>query len=742
VGDRGPDQATPDIAAVIQEIVNQDGWASGNSLVLIISDDPANPSQGIRCAEAGPGDDAALLSIEFAEAAPPTPVVLESTIATETDDTEEDLNPSKLGEADEDSSDLEMPYEDTGMGDPQLIGLRYQVDIPMGATITAASVQFQVDELKDGSLPVNLIIEGELSPNAGEFVKGGPGTFDLSLRPRTTAVVQWSVPNWTAVGDRGPDQQTSDISAVIQEIVNQDGWASGNALVLIISDDPANPSTGNRCAEAGPGDDSALLHVEYLEPAPPAGANIIWVAITQDHDEDGVQDDLAWIDWLEAEGHTVDVRLDYWGQLDLEPNKVDELNAADLIIFSRTTSSGHHDEGDEPALWNSVTTPIMLMNAYLVRTNRWLWMNTGSVEDADDILMALDPTHPLFDGVNFEMGNMLIFLDNTVGNGQATFPVGTDVGNGTLIAQRLSADQAWIAEWPAGVEFYAGSGQIAGGRRMLFVAGAMEVDGPPPTTYGGWNLTAEGEKVFRNAINYLVPAAAPEGPSPLAHWKLDEGSGTIAADSSGNALDGTLMGDPMWVAGIIGGALDFDGDDYVDIGNPPILDFSTGDWTLSAWMNAAVAPSGDVTIVGKGGDHSSDALPGVRYQLMLDSSDYLHPVVDDDSSKYDPSGEIPLIDGQWHHVVMMRRNGTELRAYVDGVEDMGVTNHGESTIPAEYDLSGTSKFNAYIGAITHAGNSTPDTVVLEKLMLGMIDDVRIYDVALTEAEVAALASGQ
>ncbi|TKJ38869.1 MAG: hypothetical protein CEE38_04000 [Planctomycetes bacterium B3_Pla] len=189
--------------------------------------------------------------------------VIEVRIADEFDDTEEDIDPGKLGEGDADSSDLEMPYEDTGMGDPQLIGLRYQVDIPQGATINEAWVRFQVDELKDGSLPVNLIIEGELNPNPGQFVEGGAGTFDVSTRSRTAAQVQWSAANWENVGDQGPAQTTTNIASVIQEIVNQAGWASGNALVLIITDDPANPSEGNRVAEAGPGDDSALLHVDF-----------------------------------------------------------------------------------------------------------------------------------------------------------------------------------------------------------------------------------------------------------------------------------------------------------------------------------------------------------------------------------------------------------------------------------------------------------------------------------------------
>jgi hypothetical protein len=247
VGDRGPDQATPDIAAIIQEIVNQDGWESGNTLVLIISDDPANPSTGIRCAEAGPGDDSALLVIEIA-----TPVKFDFGIANDNDDVEEHGDWDAHAMESLTSSDLEMPYEDPGMGERQIIG------------------------------PVNLIIEGELAANAAGFTSAA---YSVTGRTRTTAQVQWSVPNWTNVGDRGPDQATANIAAIIQEIVNQDGWASGNALVLIISDDPANPSTGIRCAEAGPGDDSALLHIEAIidiatKPYPANGAEGVLIGST------------------------------------------------------------------------------------------------------------------------------------------------------------------------------------------------------------------------------------------------------------------------------------------------------------------------------------------------------------------------------------------------------------------------------------------------------------------------------
>ncbi|MCH7557696.1 MAG: discoidin domain-containing protein [Planctomycetes bacterium] len=179
-------------------------------------------------------------------------------IADGSDDAEEAV---AAGGMDLTSSDLELPYENTGQVDPQIIGVRFTgIPIPKGATITEAWVRFQVDETKGGTEAVNLIIKGELSPNPATFISSTAG--DISSRPTTTAQVQWSVPNWTTVGEQGPDQTTPSIASIIQEIVNQDGWAGG-AIVLIFSDDPTNPSVGIRTAEAGPGDDAALLHISY-----------------------------------------------------------------------------------------------------------------------------------------------------------------------------------------------------------------------------------------------------------------------------------------------------------------------------------------------------------------------------------------------------------------------------------------------------------------------------------------------
>ena len=74
--------------------------------------------------------------------------------------------------------------------------------------------------------------------------------------------MSWGPAPWPKGGEADIAQRTSDISAVIQEIVNQGGWVSGNALVLLVS------GSGKRVAESyrGDPDGAPLLHVEYVEP--------------------------------------------------------------------------------------------------------------------------------------------------------------------------------------------------------------------------------------------------------------------------------------------------------------------------------------------------------------------------------------------------------------------------------------------------------------------------------------------
>ena len=201
-------------------------------------------------------------------------IAINQRIANGNDDVEERIG-SNNGAMDVTSGDLEFPYEDTGQGDPQIVGLRFvNVGLPAGTDIIESYLEFEVDETKGGTEPVNVLIGGELTPDAAAF--SGTAS-DISNRGAwAEAVVPWSVPDWTATDVKF---QTPDISALIEELIGQEGWAAGNAMVLTVQDDPCNPSVGVRCAEAYDGEATAavLLHIAGVteaagNPSPANGA--------------------------------------------------------------------------------------------------------------------------------------------------------------------------------------------------------------------------------------------------------------------------------------------------------------------------------------------------------------------------------------------------------------------------------------------------------------------------------------
>ena len=191
--------------------------------------------------------------------------VWETRVSSGTDDAEQDVSG---GGMDPSSSDLEL-FNDGGL---QVIGLRFvDIPIPKGAIVDNAFVELTCDETKSGTQPVSVLIEGELNPNPPTFTDV---TNNISSRPTTIANVVWVPENWTEVGQK---DRTSNITSIIQELIDQADWAMGNALVLILRDDPDNPSEGIRCAESASDKANApLLHIEFrgkfaVEPIPADG---------------------------------------------------------------------------------------------------------------------------------------------------------------------------------------------------------------------------------------------------------------------------------------------------------------------------------------------------------------------------------------------------------------------------------------------------------------------------------------
>jgi len=178
---------------------------------------------------------------------------LEARISSSADDAEERASGSMKFT----SSDLELVDDGTKRPD-QTIGLRFNgLDIPQGAIITSAYVQFQVDETDTGT--TTLQIHGHDTDNALAFTSTNS---DVSSRQSTNATVAWSTDGWTTIGEAGAKQQTEDISAIIQEIVNQPGWTPNNSMALIIT------GSGERTAESfnGVAPPPPLLPIEHLPP--------------------------------------------------------------------------------------------------------------------------------------------------------------------------------------------------------------------------------------------------------------------------------------------------------------------------------------------------------------------------------------------------------------------------------------------------------------------------------------------
>ncbi len=183
-----------------------------------------------------------------------------------------DVEEGETGQMGLSSSDLEFGEFDTS-GTPdfgiQTIGLRFtDIDIPTGGavTITNARIQFTADNT--GSNPVQLTLYGENTGNASEYTLDD---FNVTSRVKTSTNVVWDVPAWLVRQEKGSNQKTVDISAIIQEILNRGDWVKGNAINIIMEHSGPSigvtSSSGGREAETfdgtGGGVDAPVLTIDW-----------------------------------------------------------------------------------------------------------------------------------------------------------------------------------------------------------------------------------------------------------------------------------------------------------------------------------------------------------------------------------------------------------------------------------------------------------------------------------------------
>ena len=204
----------------------------------------------------------------------------------------------------------------------------------------------------------------------------------------------------------------------------------------------------------------------------------------------------------------------------------------------------------------------------------------------------------------------------------------------------------------------------------------------------------------------------------VARWRLDEDSGSTAADSSGSGFSGTLVGNPKWQPsnGKVEGALQFDGHgDYVRIEHDSTFDFAD-EITVAAWVRIAAAPVDWAPIVTKG--NSAWRLTSYwaqnKFHFALTGVGFGLSWVD---------GKREVAAGEWHHVTGTY-DGANIRLYVDGEQDQTSSYRGRMT---------SNDFDVCIGA----NSEKPG-----RYWKGLIDDVRIYNYALSPQDIRAICDGE
>ena len=249
------------------------------------------------------------------------------------------------------------------------------------------------------------------------------------------------------------------------------------------------------------------------------------------------------------------------------------------------------------------------------------------------------------------------------------------------------------------------------------------------TTAGAYQTSSGG-----SVDGFVQKFSALPGSGPVGRWRLDEGSGTTALDSSGNGNDGTLVNGPSYLAGVSSTGLSFAGDsgEGVEIPDPTddLLDPGSGDFAVETWMRVSAAPANGIShpLVTKLDFQDDPSIDGFELAVYGDGgAGRLFFKIWDDAPGNQASGVWQAFDGsndwadgQWHHVVG-QLDGSDIELWVDGTMVTSST-HSAGTVIADNPLR--------FGVDQYAINDYD----------GDLDEISIYRSALSSTEIADAAA--
>ncbi|MCA9732818.1 MAG: T9SS type A sorting domain-containing protein [Deferribacteres bacterium] len=204
--------------------------------------------------------------------------------------------------------------------------------------------------------------------------------------------------------------------------------------------------------------------------------------------------------------------------------------------------------------------------------------------------------------------------------------------------------------------------------------------------------------------------------SLISYWPLDEGMDTLAADVTGNGNNGILQNGPQWVDGVFGNALSFDGvDDQVEITNS-ILNIDSNAVSVSLWVKLAILPPDLPGSFGPIFDSETD-----NYVIYEDrgNNELRFKVTTFNGAERPGIPGAELVKDEWMNVIGVY-DGAEARVYLNGV------------LKDTHPLTG----NVKPGDIVTMGYS------LSTFFKGCIDNIYVFDRALSDDEITYLATGE
>ncbi len=629
-------------------------------------------------------------------------------------------------------------------------GFRFtNVTVPRGATISAATLTLRSSSGWDpGGINVSYYVSGHDTDDANT-ITDSPFTQNLSSvrRPRTTEYVVWDQSGTTT-----DVEESVSLPDVVQEIVDRSGWNSGNDMVIIL--DTHEDTTLGEWQEYYSYDGNAS-YAPKLD-------------ITYDgHDYyNGYMDDVRIYNYVRSQkqiledmngghpagGSPVDSYVARWKFDDLTGTTAQDstLNNNDLTLSTAawitTGKYGGAWDGDG-SRWLSIADDadfdFVASDDFTITG----WFNRAATSAAEVILQKFESTGG-DGGYRIQMesdGDISFGIDDE----NTSFP--EDSVTSTLATYD---DGSWhhfaaVKTGTSSLRLFLDGREVGTADTSISATGTLENN---DTLYIGDSNGSNGSdefggdlddiKIYRSALtnneiiidmNYNSAASlggvndqSEEGfnlPDPILWHKMDDNTGTTSSDSSDNSNDGTITA-ATWRPGKIGSALYFDIDNVGDIN----ISDNTGlrpttAITTSAWVNI-VNPEfwTGLPIVGKG----EPGFATLNYFLYVrhDTGVYIRFGYEDAGAgdhTYSTGDLTSAFEGQWQHVAFTYTYGTASSAtmYINGQRVAGSWIGGTGS-----SATTTSSDNVVIGGDINS-----------EAFSGTIDDVRVYDQALTAAQI-------